>query len=1122
MPNNFITNNKERHRTVKGRLNTLITVSRELKFLVGFFYFSGWKELYENLREQETVQLKLLIGLQVDKLLHKLVEHGHQETNLSQDDHFNRFMESLGVAINNEDMDTQEFFTQVGFFLEMLESGRMQIRKTKNPNHAKLYIFRFNEEQARIQGLPSQFITGSSNLTRAGLTSQEEFNVEIKDYGFEEAEAYFDELWESSIPITEIENRRTLLLEFMRHKSQAASVTPFEAYALILKTYLDLQAQKQLKPEVERIVEEIGFKKFSYQTDAVDQALSIISEYNGVIIADVVGLGKSVIASMIAKNLGKRGMVISPPSLIGDKQLKTGWWEYIINFKLYDWEVESRGKLEELADNIAGRDIDVIIVDEAHYFRNQDTADYESLMNICRDKIVILLTATPFNNSPADIFSLLKLFIVPGKSGITLEDNLEGIFQAYNYRFRRLSNILKNHRATDPKKQEQAGKYYREIFGEDLPVNKEIVLQAARDLAKQIKEVISPVVIRRNRLDLQTDFQYAAEVGELSVVKDPEELFYELDREQSNFYDRIVGEYFSETGKFKGAIYQPFHYEKKIDNEADPDLDLEGNRAYYQQLNLYDFMRRLLVKRFESSFGAFAKSIERFIKTHEIVIEFIQKSNGKYVLSRKLRENIYTDDEDEIEKALREFEESLEGENYSNRHKVYEIKNFERKEAFETDIQNDLALFKAIQAEIIELKLTQNDPKRKKIFEKVQEVIGRDHENRKVILFSEYVDTVKHLESFFKAGIKDRVLVCDGKLTKKLQQKINANFNAQFKGTKENNFDVLITSDKLSEGVNLNRAGLIINYDIPWNPTRVIQRVGRINRIGAKVFDELHIMNFFPSETGADFVKSREIASQKMFLIHNALGEDAKIFDSDEEPTPATLFKKINESPSEEDELNISTRIRNLYEEIKKQHPEVIDKIEQLPARVKTAKGFHQPEVNVLRKKGLSLFAQQVINPTEESNQVNTILMEKLLPSVQCNFEEVKLELSPKFWNAYEQIKTYKPIQDNKTSEIALETKANNNLKFALRLITSNEESLRTFIQTLIKDIRNYHTLPKYTLRRLTSVDLKPNSPETAKKLYFDEIRWVRSHLGEDYLERILKRVENQHPEVIISVENIG
>ena len=335
MANNFITNNKQ-HKTLRGRLNKLISISSELKFLVGFFYFSGWKEVYLQLKAHPEVKVRLLVGLEVErKLGRSIVEYGITDDSLSQDEYFQNFITSMDQAINNEEMDTEAFYSQVMFFLEMLENERLIIRKTENPNHAKLYLFRYKGELGESMAVDGEYITGSSNLTRSGLEGQEEFNVELLDYHYDKAETYFDELWERAIPISEIEDRRIFLIEFVKHRSQAANVTPFQAYALILKTYLDLQQQKLIKPEVENLLEEIGFKKYSYQLDAVNQALGILKEYNGVIIADVVGLGKSVIASLIAKNLGKRGMVICPPGLIGDKELSTGWWGYINGFKLY-------------------------------------------------------------------------------------------------------------------------------------------------------------------------------------------------------------------------------------------------------------------------------------------------------------------------------------------------------------------------------------------------------------------------------------------------------------------------------------------------------------------------------------------------------------------------------------------------------------------------------------------------------------------------------------------------------------------------------------------------------------------------------------------------------------------
>ena len=1121
MANNFITNNAG-NQSLKSRLNTLITISDELKFLVGFFYFSGWKELYESLKANDKIQLKLLVGLQVDKLLTSMIiEHGAKEEGLSQEDHFNQFMSSLGNALNNEEMDTEAFYNQVSFFLQMIHDNRLLIRKTENPNHAKLYLFKLNQPQSKIQNMPGQFVTGSSNLTKAGLGGQQEFNVEIKDYGFKDAEAYFDELWEKAIPITEIDDRKRFLTQFIEHKSLAATVTPFEAYALILKTYVDLQQQKVIRPEVEEILENIGFRKFTYQLDSVNQALSIINEYNGVIIADVVGLGKSVIASLIAKNLGKRGMVICPPGLIGDKNLDTGWWQYINQFKLYDWQIESRGKLEEIAENTHNKDIDVVIVDEAHYFRNQDTADYEALQNICRDKIVILLTATPFNNSPADIFSLLKLFIIPGKSGITFEDNLENLFLAHNYRFKRLSDISKYHNSGNPERVKKAEKLYVQLLGKPLPIDMEMIRSVTRELANQIKNTISSVVIRRNRLDLQSDYEYSKELEDMSKVRDPDELFYYLDPKQSEFYDRIISQYFIEDGRFTGAIYQPYSYKKAI--KEDDDLGEEGNRAFQQQRNLFDFMRRLLVKRFESSFGAFASSIDRFLKVHQLVRDFIDSSGGKHILDRKLIEKMQAEEleEEEISQVLDKFENDLLKKKILKNNEVYIIKDFERAEEFVANIENDIQLFKDIKEELKQLDLVNNDPKRESLINAIGEITHNGGQKRKIIIFSEYVDTIKHLEFYIQKKMKYRVLVCDGKITKALAKSLDSDFNAQYKGHQNDHFDVLLTSDKLSEGFNLNRAGAIINYDIPWNPTRVIQRLGRINRIGIKVYDELYIYNFFPSEAGADIVKSREISAQKMFLIHNSLGEDSKIFDADEEPTPAGLFHRVSINPETEEDLNVSTVIRNRYKSIRENYPEIVERISGLPNRVKSSKSYKENQINVLRKKGLSLFAQAVDNPSKSDTTIKEITIEELIPRVECEFGEKHVGLSGNFWSAYEKIKSHKPQHKINKSEASLEKKAFINLKSYLKIIDPRDEAIASFIKVLIKDIKNYKTLSQRTLGRLGRIKLNENPSDKVKKNFLEEIIWIRNNLGDNYLNRILKRVEHQRNEVIIAVENI-
>lgn len=1121
MSNNFITNSAE-NATLKKRLEKLILASQELKFLVGFFYFSGWQEIYKKLQDNPEVTLKILVGLQVDKYLSTIVEVGLQDDSLSQEEHFTQFIKSMGFAINNAEMDNEAFYNQIEFFIQLLDEGKLIIRKTLNPNHAKVYLFSYNNTLADTLDSKGQFITGSSNLTKAGLQSQEEFNVEIKDYGFDTAEAYFDELWETAVPITEAENGTKIIIDFLKNKSQASLITPFEAYALILKTYIELQEAKKINDAITRLLDENGFEKYQYQLDAVNQALNVIETYNGVIIADVVGLGKSVIASLIANQLGKRGLILCPPGLIGSKKENSGWWEYWNRFKLYNWDIESSGNLEAVAESIQKNNLEyqVIIVDEAHKFRNQDTSAYEALMDICRGKQVILLSATPFNNSPADVFSLLKLFIVPGASGITIEADLEGRFNAYNYRFKRLSNILKNHNSNQQDKRDKARKDYIKMFG-----NNEIdiarVKAGVSKMANNIKNIITPVVIRRNRLDLKTDFEYKKEINNLSEVKDPEEQFYELTIEQSDFYNRIIRDYFSETGHFKGAIYKPNEYESLKEDEDK--LSEDDNRAFQQQRNLFDFMRRLLVKRFESSFGAFEKSIQRFLRTNKMVLSFIEKS-GKYVMDRKVIENIYDDSDDAddftydaIKEALEEFERNAKNKTQPKHTKIYEISTFQFKKEFIDDIKSDIKLFEHIEQEINELNIIKNDPKREAVLKTIKEVLNKEsNPKRKVILFTEYTDTVRHLQKYFEKELLGRTMFCDGGITKKFAIDLDANFNAKHH-EQVDDFDLLITSDKLSEGFNLNRAGLIINYDIPWNPTRVIQRVGRINRMSAKVFDELFIYNFFPTDQGSDIVKSREIAQQKMFLIHSALGEDSKIFDADEEPTPSGLFSKISTNPEDSDELSTNTIIRNDYNEIVESHPEVIKKISDLPNRVKTAKKYKENNVVVLRKKGMALFS--IVHQYENEkpkDKPSERTFEELIDFVKCNPDEERQSLNSAFWNSYEEIKAFKPKYKSGRSELALENQANIALKTLLKEKRDDlDQELVSFIDTLLKDIKKYKTLPKYTLRQLKL---------STKDKSFDElianIKDLRRRLGDDYLNVILSRIDDIENDVIIAVGN--
>lgn len=1124
--NNFITNSDTRN--LKKRLQQLITISKELKFLVGFFYFSGIQELYTALKSNQNCNIKVLVGLNVDRTSKGIIEVSYDDK-ISNDEKINNFINSITNAINIDTFDTKEFYEQAKFFISLIELNKLIIRKTQRPNHSKLYLFRLPESQV---GRNTLFITGSSNFTKAGLTTQDEFNVEISDYGFGDAEEYFDGLWSNAIKINESDEIKKRIITVLKQETLIKEISPFEAYILILKTFLESYVHKDLSTYVIELLRKNGYKRYQYQLDAVKQALAIIETYNGVLIADVVGLGKTIIACATAKQLRKRGIVICPPGLIGDDNRSEGWKKYLDQFELRDWEVRSLGDLEKTFEYVKEHnDIEVVIVDEAHRFRNQDTKGYELLKNICRNKIVILLTATPFNNKPEDVLSLLSFFITPKKSSITLDSNLVNTFRFIGSLFDKLGFISKYHNSKDQEKRAKAKNIYQALF-DSSEVNITKVVRKTHQLAKLIREVIEPVTIRRNRLDLQRNPNYRNEVKELSVVQNPQEWFYELTPEQSKFYDEVISEFFAppdEGGRFKGAIYRPFEYEQGILSEDQKDdnkkeTNKESNRELIQQRNLFDIMRRLLVKRFESSFGAFQQSINNFIRITENVLKFIEKTGkgdlekGEYILDRDLLEEILEMEDDEIEEKLLEYERQIADGVYPKKHKRYKIEKFVMKNQFIKDIQSDLSLFKSIIKRIDELKLVENDPKAECLLNHIKDELAKTpakgEPKRKIVIFSEYSDTVKHLSSKIEKlnpQLAERTLVVYGALGDARITEINKNFDASAK-IKSDDYDILLSTDKLSEGFNLNRAGMVINYDIPWNPVRVIQRLGRINRISKKVFEHLFIVNFFPTEKGAEFVRSREIAQNKMFMIHNTLGEDSKIFDPDEEPSPAKLYQKLNQNPEENDEESFYTKVINLYTKLAEQYPDIVNKLNSIPKRIKTAKAYPENEMLVFFKKN-RLYVKSA-KKVDDKVEISDTSLELVLEKIQCEPDTKPLPIDDEFWNVYEKVKEEKVRMNVPTSEMSIERKALNNIEALLRNNLGDKISeIKPFLRVLREDIIDYGTLPDYTLRRISQ--LKLNDVQNV----IDEITAIKNELGEDYLEKEKKKFEGEK-EIIIAINN--
>ncbi len=1123
----FITNNKSNETGVKlgERMAEVLSASKRFDMLVGFFYFSGIKVLTDALRENTQLHLRVLIGMEADVVNGQLVEIFSSDKGQSFDAIRQRFYAALRRVVGSEKSDTRAFDERVSLFIELLTSGRLEVRKTLDPNHAKLYIFTMNDVVAKVR--PMEWITGSSNFSEAGLSLRDELNVEISDFGTEEAAAYFEALWARAVPLTDDEDQRRLLIEILRDESVAAAITPFEAYYLVMRHYLDHQKLQLNEGLVDSILAHAHFRKYRYQVDAVAQALAKLEQYHGVIIADVVGLGKSVIAGLLAAVRMKRGLILCPPGLMGDANGTTGGWHaYVQDFGLIHWKVWSSGNLEALQELLRrDSDFDMVIVDEAHRFRNEETESYAMLKNVCFGKEVVLLTATPYNNRPGDLLSLLHLFSSGKDSPFVPGGDLDGVFK----KFTKNNIVISQLRRAVARQDWNAimpllPKVGVEILGvrkgKDLDKVRRIAARKGEALNKKIRQIMDKIVIRRNRIDLMTDPDYAKEITTLSTVRPPEAQFFELTAEQDKFYDRVIHDYFGEDGEFRGAVYRPQEYLKNKEGQDDA------------QNNLFVMMRNLLVMRFESSFGSFRQTLVNMAQILEMTLVFIDRMKV-FIYSRRDIERILEETDSEVAyKMLLEAAVALE-ERYrqGKRQKYADVLYRINDPAFDggrfvADVKGDLALFEKLIREMDKLKLVENDPKTDAMIRVARQILAGEFEPhaetadvpRKVLLFSVYGDTIKYLQEAVEAAFPGRVLSVTGEnFTAAMARTVKENFDASFE-TQSNDYDILLATDKLSEGFNLNRAGVVINYDIPWNPTRVIQRVGRINRIGKKVFDNLYILNFFPTVQGSQVAQNREVAQIKMFAIHAILGEDSQIFSVEEEPSPAALFDKLCRL-DDEAATSFYAQVKRTFAEatafLEANHPDELRRLRQYPFRVKTAFAGNPPGTFMFRRQGANFYVL-VHNP--EAGNVSPWTLEDAMRAIACTYETKRISLSPSFWSGgkdekgkrvsgiYEELKAYEPEKGGGGNGVSASMQAIVNIDNA---IPSFSEEDRVFAKDVIEDLQSYGTIAPYTVKLLANA----KTSEGVGGILGD----IRAFRGCNYLARL--RTETTHNEVIVTIE---
>jgi superfamily II DNA/RNA helicase len=877
----FITN--ENGQSLKDRFNVLIKDSRFFDVLSGYFYTSGFYAIYKSLENTEKV--RILVGISTDKKAFDLFTAAKEEVQLELADPSHKeakdiFVQQVASELENS-QDSQTVEQGVIKFIEWIKNGKLEIKVYPSQNiHAKVYIVTFKKGD-RDTG---RVITGSSNLTQSGLVDNLEFNVELKnsaDYHF--AKDKFEELWLNAVDINE------KYIETINTKTWLnTDITPYELYLKLLYEYFKDELNQSAEVFSNYLPE--NFMKLEYQEQAVLNAKKILEEYGGVFVADVVGLGKTYIATLLAGQIDGRTLVIAPPALL-DKDNPGSWKNAFADFGI-PASFESIGKLDDILDKGVEK-FKNIIIDEAHRFRTETNITYEKLAEICRGKRVILVTATPYNNSPKDILSEIKLFQNSKKSTIPNLPDIEGFFS-------RLDKKL-------------------EIL--DKQKGSEEYLRVVKENSKEIREkVLRYLMVRRTRTEIIKYFgsDLIKQNLRFPEVAAPAPLYYELNEEEDKIFTTTMEML---ARDFKYARYTPLLYLEK-------DLNHLEEQA---QKNMGKFMKILLIKRLESSFFAFKNSIGRFIRSYKLFIrEFDQEfEKGNVYTSKKYINKIFEYLENDNDEAVQQLIDSG---------KADKFKNSDFKPEFIEILKSDLVILEDIQK--LWAKVTR-DPKLNALLK----VLSTNEllKSNKIILFSESKETAEYITEHINQAYKNQALCFSGGSGEGVREIVIKNFDAKAKNPKDD-YRILVATEVLSEGVNLHRSNIVINYDIPWNPTRMMQRVGRINRVDTK-FDMIYTFNFFPTKQSNDEIKLKEAAESKINAFLTLLGGDAALLMDGEPIGSHELFNRLvskktitGEDEGETSELKYLTLIKN----IRDNHADLFEKIKRLTKKGRSAKAHSE------------------------------------------------------------------------------------------------------------------------------------------------------------------------------------
>ena len=924
MPQHDIIDN--RNEKLIDHILRILPSSERAKFAVGYFFLSGFEPLRNHLKD--VGEIRLLVGNTTNYQTLEQLSEGYKRLELVEEaaNHIKfikRADETRNVNVTAENMkDAIALMDQtdgneelVVTLVSLIEQKKLKVKVyTKGRLHAKAYIFDYKQDGRYEKGIA---IVGSSNLTLAGISHNTELNVVVHgEDNHAELSRWFDELWDDSKDFDE-----SLMVE-LRSSWAMAPVRPYDIY---MKTLYELVRDRLEEGVAVDILwdDEITSSLADFQRVAVRQAVQIIREYSGAFVADVVGMGKSFIGAAIIKHFERtdhvRPLIICPATLVD-------MWETYNEVYQLNARVLSMGYLREqeeagrniLLDDVKYRDRDFVLVDESHNFRHHTTQRYEILQAYLSAgrKRCVFLTATPRNKAAMDVYNQIKLFHPDDKTDLPIDpQDLKKYFNMIEKNERRLQDLLVHILIR------RTRNHILKWYGFD----------------SETHQPVDPNRFDEYRSGKRRAYVIVAGKHQFFPKRELETIEYSIETTYNGLYQRLRG-YLGRPknqrnlagGKeLKYARYSLWDYVVPEKQKRQPYFDLHRAGA-----NLFGLMRALLFKRFESSVYAFRETLKRMIRIHEGFLQAVEK--GIVPAGDDAQAILYESDK---------FEEADLYDALAAASEKYRIEDFD-KDRLVKDVTHDLRLLQEMLGFVKDI-TPEKDAKLQTLFKWLKkDALSKG----KLLIFTQFADTARYLFDNLNPGAKkDEIEVIYGgdKSKSKVVGRFAPKANPDYKFLKgEVEINLLVATDILSEGLNLQDGDKMINYDLHWNPVRLIQRFGRIDRIGSES-EVVWGYNFLPETELERTLGLHASLRNRIQEIHDTIGEDAQILDKtehlNEEAMYAIYEKRSDQFALFEDEgedLLDLNEAEEILRQLRKENPAEFERIEQLRDGIRAAKAL--------------------------------------------------------------------------------------------------------------------------------------------------------------------------------------